>query len=189
MTKQKIAEQPKPRAQIVAPQSDIYRIRVNRGPLPTFAELETEYGKGHVSVLFDGRKWTKSAKRTKHDVTTEEVDVLVKDFGPEIASGEIKLDEKGYLASKDLIAWGLRNNWVPADEKEAYEVGRDPQTRDLPLKGGLGGLVALGSSARYGRHRYVMVLLVHDRGRFLHGDWVDNGWCADDRFPFVRKSA
>lgn len=170
-------------------QSDIYRIRVNRGPLPTFTEIETEYGKGNVSNLYDGREWTKHPKRVEHDVTAEKVDVLVKDFAEEIASGEIKLDKEGCLKGEDLIAWGLRNDWVPADEKEAYEVGRDPKTCDLQLKN---WLVALGSSVRSGDGHYVVVLSADVRVRVLDTYRFDRRWNVGCRFlfvRFVRKSA
>lgn len=179
-----LAEQPKPKPRDT---SVIHRIRVARGPLPPFAALETEYGKGNVSSLYDGRPWTKSKERLEHDVTDEEVEVLFKDFAPEIASGEIKLDADGYLESKDLIAWGISKGWIPADEKEAYGVSRDPKTCDLQLKN---WLVALGSSALHdGGLRFVAVLRADDRGRILGGDWFGYGWGASYLVLFVRKSA
>jgi hypothetical protein len=163
----------------------IYRLRVNRGPLPSFAELESEYGHGNVSELFDGCPWTKHEKRLENDVTDEEVEVLVKDFATEIASGEIKLDAHDCLSSEDLIAWGLKNGWVPVDEKEICAVGCDPKTRDLQRKN---WLVGLGSSAQhaYGS-RCVAMLSANDRDRFLSGGWFDGRWLASRRFLFVRK--
>ncbi|MEK9177433.1 MAG: hypothetical protein AAB923_04010 [Patescibacteria group bacterium] len=165
---------------------DHYRIRVNRGPLPSFAELESEYGKGNVSSLFDGRPWTKHAKRLEHDVTAEEVVILVKDFALEIESGEITLDKDGYLLTEDLIAWGLKHGYTPCDEKETYAVGRDEKTRDLQRKN---WSVALGSSAAGGGGRCVAVLDARGRDRVLYGGWDGDGWGRSDRFLFARKSA
>lgn len=166
---------------------DHYRLRVNRGPLPSFAELEIEFGKGNVSSLFDGRPWTKSKERFENDVIVEEVVILAKDFAEEIESGEIAVYGEGnnrYILSDDIVTWGIKHEYTPCEEKETYAFSHDPQTRDLQHKR---WHVALGSSALGGDRRCVARLSANDRDRIFNGTWYGDRWHVSLRFLFARK--
>lgn len=160
--------------------SDRHRVRVNRGPFPSMATLQEQFSKNGVSELFSGKyEWTKHSSRMgANDVTAEEVVMVVKQFTDE----EIK--KMGGLESENIIAWGLKNDLVPADEKEIYAFGINPETCDLQRKF---WLVGLGSSAMHGDGRVVAVLRSVSDGRILGHIWFDFRWRADDRFLFVCK--
>jgi hypothetical protein len=111
-----------------------------------------QFGKGNVSWPYKGYQWTKTDLRIKRDVRTSDVEFLVKDFAPEIASGDMKLDQEGHITWEGLDLWVESHDWVPADEKELYAFARDPQTRGLRFDD---WLIAFGS--------YVSIELKPDR--------------------------
>ncbi|MFA5129698.1 MAG: hypothetical protein WC477_02115 [Patescibacteria group bacterium] len=156
-----------------------YRIRVNRGQLPAKKQLEIDFP-GGVSKLFNGSyEWKRHSSRVgMNDVTAEEVVMIVKQFTPE------EIEEMGGLESGNIIAWGLKNGLVPADEKETYAFGSNQETCNLQFEF---WLVALGSFTMSGGHRGVAVLGSGFGGRILGRHWFGYRWAVDFRFLFVRK--
>lgn len=159
---------------------DHYRVRVNRGQLPPMATLEEQFSKDGVSSLFNGtHEWEKHPCRLgENDVTADEVVMVVKQFT------EKDITEMGGLENENIIAWGQKNGLVPADEKETYAFGINPETRDFQRKG---WIVGIGSSTVDGDGRYVAMLGGDSGRRVLDNDWFDDRWYSDRRFLFVRK--
>ncbi len=167
----KLEQQPKPIE---------YRVHVNRGPFPPMPTLEKLFSNCGVSDLFYRKvEWEKHSSRMgENDVTAEEVVMVVKQFSSE----EIK--EMGGLKSENIIAWGLKNDLVAADEKETCAFGINPETCDLQRKF---WWVGLGSSAVAAVGRCVAVLRSLSDRRILGDRWFGCNWFSDDRFLFVRK--
>jgi|GEM_PF-2264136 len=157
-----------------------YRVRVNRGPLPPMATLEEMYSKNGVSALYNGSyTWAKDRSRTgENDVTADEVVMVAKQFTVE------EIREMGGLTSENIIAWGIRNNLVAADEKETHAFGINPETCDLQRSR---WLVGLGSSTVCDDGHGVAVLGSGSDRRFLGDDWFGDEWSSGDRDLFVRK--
>jgi len=162
--------------------ADHYRVHVNRGSLPSKATLKKQFSNDGVSDLFNGKhEWKKHSSRMgASDVTAEEVVMVVKQFTPE------EIEEMGGPESENIIAWGLKNGLVSADEKETYAFGINSETCDLQRKF---WLVGLGSFAVRGGRRCVALLRSGSGGRFLGHGWFGSGWHASYRFLFVRKAS
>ena len=150
-----------------------YLVHVTYAPLPSFAELETEFGKGNVSDIFDGRPFKKHDSCVGMDETPGNRIFWVAEVPADIRND-----------SEKIIAWGDKqrnkkapNGYRPATEKELYEFQK---VRFIAW------LVSLGSSALSGGDRCVALLLSDSDGR-IFGGWLDGGWDSDLRFLFVRK--
>lgn len=162
--------------------ADHYRVRVNRGPLPPMSVLEKQFS-GDVSHYFDeGCLWQKHRSRLGgNDVKAEEVIMVVKRFTKE------EIREIGGLTCDNVIEWGLTYGLLPANEKEAYAFGTNPQTRRL-LRGF--SLVACGSlQMDQSGYHFVTLLENRHRGVSLSVGCFHGEWSTDMRFLFVRKSA
>ncbi len=159
---------------------DHYRIHVNRGRFPSMEVLQEQFSKGGVSDLYNGKyEWKKHSCRSgKKDVTAKNVIMVVKQFTAE----EIK--EMGGLESENIIAWGLKNGLVPADVKETYAFGVNPETHDLQCQF---WMVGLGSFTMRGGERCASLMGVSGGVRVLGRCWYDDSWHSDLRFLFVRK--
>jgi hypothetical protein len=137
--------------------------------MPSFAELEKEFGKGNVSNIFDGRTW-EFHPSSQNFTPTETQEMVLKHFDREITSGEAiaEMNKEGYL---------------PATHFEAYEFAK----ANLELQRQF-WIVALGSSTMGGDHRCVAVLRGGSDGRILGNGWFDREWSSGDRFLFVKNS-
>jgi hypothetical protein len=157
-----------------------YRVHVSRGPFPPMATLEEMYSKNGVCTIYNGSyTWTKDRSRTGvNDVTADEVVMVAKQF-----TGE-EIREMGGSTSQNIIAWGIRNNLVAANEKETHAFGINPETCDLQRSR---WLIGLGSSAMYDGDRYVAVLDSESGRRVLGLFCFGSEWDSDDWFLFVRK--
>jgi hypothetical protein len=137
------------------------------------------YSKYCVSHLFDGtHEWKKDfSRRGVHDVTTDEVVMVVKHFDWE----EIRYIY-GYLMCHKIIGWGVEHGLVPADEKETHAFGINPETRDLQRQFSLMGL---GSYTEDNGHKYSAVLRGDSYRRELSDFQFDAELNLNTRFLFV----
>lgn len=157
-------------------------IRVNRGPFPAMSTLEKQFSQDGVSWLFNARvDWKRHSSRFGvSDVVADDVVMVVKEFS------EKEVREIGGLTSENIIAWGLKNDLVPADEKETYAFGINSETAELQRQF---WLVGLGAFALNDGHQYVAVLRSESGRRYLSGYRFGGGWVRGSRFLFVRKAS
>jgi len=146
-----------------------YLVPVTYAPLPSFVELEQEFGEGNVSCIFDGRPFTKHFSCSDIPETPSSKVFLVKHFDREINSNEAinEMDKLGYR---------------PATHIEAYEFQKAHSDLRLQFR-----IVVLGSFAMVGGSQFVAVLRSDPGRRSFDFIWFDIRWHADNRFLFVRK--
>jgi len=146
-----------------------YFVPVTYAPLPSYAELEKEFGKGNVSYIFDGRPFTKHASCSNILETPGNKIFFVKHFGREINSDTA-------IAEMDRL------DYRPATHIEACEFQKAHPYLQQQFC-----IVALGSFAVVGCNQCVAVLDSNSVRRFFVNVWFDCVWDADRRFLFVRK--
>ena len=147
-----------------------YLVPVTYAPLPSFAELEQEFGKGNVSNIFDGRPFTKHTSCSDISETPGNLIFLVKHFGREINSD-------------DAIAEMNRLSYRPATHIEVYEFQKAHPDLQRQFS-----IVALGSFAMDVSNLCVAVLRSNSDRRIFGHCWFDYGWVdVACRFLFVRK--
>jgi hypothetical protein len=85
---------------------DHYVVHVTYAPLPSIKELENDFGTGNVSVMYDGRPWTKHASCAGIDETPGERVMFLKCFNRVIGSEEAiaEMAEIGYRPATHLEA-------------------------------------------------------------------------------------
>ncbi len=160
----------------IIPRVGEYLINVTYA-FPAMSELEQQFDA--VSSLFAGSyEWEQHKSRKDFDKAPGDKIFFVKHF----TSEEIK--EMGGPKSEHIIAWGLKNGYVVADEKELYAFGINPETRDLQRSF---WIVALGSSTMAYCFRSVAMLFSDAGGRILGIDWFNHDRHSDYRFLFVRN--
>jgi hypothetical protein len=150
-----------------------YRVRVERGSLPSLGMLEKIFSVGGVSTLFDeGCKWKPhhTCRLTRKSESGETI-FYVHDFSRDIVYNEV-------------IRWAVANGYLPANEWEMLSLGADPQTRDLAKQG---PLLGLGSYTMSSGIRCVPALYMVSHKRFFHA-WMNRGWPRSSRFVFVRTA-
>lgn len=137
--------------------------------MPSFADLEKEFGKRNVSDIFDGRPFDLHPSCSDIDETPGERVFFVKHFGREIESEGV-INEMKY------------EGYRPATHAEAivFAKAHPDLQREYPI-------VALGSFALYVGDRCVAVLRRSVTGRLLGGGRFDGGWSVGCRFLLVRK--
>ena len=146
-----------------------YFVPVTYAPLPSYAELEKEFGKGNVSYIFDGRPFTKHASCSNILETPGNKIFFVKHFGREINSDTA-------IAEMDRLSYR------PATHIEAYAFQKVHPYLQREF-----WIVVLGSFALDDNIQYVVVLGINSGSRFFGRGWFGNGWNAGNRFLFVRK--
>jgi len=146
-----------------------YLVPVSYAPLPSFSELEHEFGKGNVSDIFDGRLFQKHASCCNIDETSGDKIFLVKYFGRETESENniAEMDKRGYRPATHI-------------EAHAFQKVKPKLQRQFRI-------VALGSFAMGGGRQCVAVLDGGSDGRIFGGCWFGSRWGAGRRFLFVRK--
>lgn len=146
-----------------------YLVPVSYAPLPSFADLEKEFGNICVSNLFDGREWKDHSSCVGIDKTPCDAVFLVKHFDRETGSEDniTEMDKLGYR---------------PATHIEAYEFQRKHPELQRQFR-----IVALGSFAMDDVRRCVAVLSGNSDRRIFGNDWVGSRWSAGFRFLFVRR--
>ena len=146
-----------------------YLVPIDYAPLPSKADLEKDYGKDNVSVIFDGREFTYHASCVGVDQTPGERIMLVKHFGrnTESEANIAEMDKLGYRPATHIEACAFAKS-NPELQRKFW-------------------IVALGSFALDGGRRCVAVLRSASGGRIFVSGWFDSGWSADYRFLFVRK--
>ena len=168
---QSISANPKPETKVEGNElgKDEYLVPVAYSALPSFAELEQEFGKGNVSDLFDGHHFEKHASCVNEDETPGDKIFLVKHFNQEIKSEAAiaEMDKRGYR---------------PATHIEAYAFQRKNPELQCEF-----WIIALGSFAVRDVRRFVAVLRGGSDGRFFGCRWFGSVWSSDYRFLFVRK--
>ncbi len=150
-----------------------YRVHMTYAPMPSFAELEKEFGENNVSVVFDGRPFSLHASCVGMDRTPGERIVYVHDA------------ERDWW-SEEMIAWGLAqrsaiapNGYRPMTHEEEYEFAKaHPELVDF---------VGLGSSAMRADCWCVADVWWHDGQRLLGSDWFGRRWSRSGRVLFVCK--
>lgn len=148
---------------------DHYLVPVTYAALPSFADLEREYGKDNVSDLFDGRPFQKHASCEGMDETPGDRVFLVKHFGRNTTS-------EANIAEMDKL--GYR----PATHLEAYAFAKAQPELQRQF-----WIVALGSFV-LGEDGRCVALMNGDSGRRLSSSyWSPRRWGSDFRFLFVRK--
>lgn len=136
--------------------------------MPSFAELEKEFGEGNVSSIFDDRlfKYHPSCKDIEHRETEE---MILKQFDRNISS-------------EDAIAEMEKEGYRPATHLELYAFAKaNPELQRQFW------IIALGSSALRGDYPFVAMLCGDFSRRILDDCWFDRGWVAGERFLFVKK--
>lgn len=157
---------------------DSYRFHVTYAPLPGIATLETRFsGEDSVSLLYDGREWTRHSTCVTIDQTPGEREFLLAEI-PEQFLG-MRIDD----VRDDLAAhFGLKG-FRFAIETEAVEFA-DAQPELLRKN----WILALGSSALSGGgSQCVAVLFERDRDRILGDGWVGDELDGGDRVLLVRN--
>jgi len=146
-----------------------YLVPVSYTPLPSFSELEHEFGQGNVSNIFDGRPFKNHASCVGVDETSGDKIFLVKHFGREAESEDniVEMDKLGYRPATHIEACAFQKK-NPDLQRHFY-------------------IVALGSFAMDGDVQFVAVLRSYSGGRVFGDNWFGSRWSADDRFLFVRK--
>ena len=155
-----------------------YLVNVTYAALPSMTEIERLFTKNGVSVpLIGSYKWEQDRSREHFDSVPGHRVILLKYFTPE------EIEEMGGLEDENIIAWGLKNGYVPADRQEAYAFGINPDTRDLQLQF---RIIALGSYTLLDDDRFVAVLGSYSGGRIFDTRRSGSEWDSDDHFLFVR---
>ncbi|MEI7512637.1 MAG: hypothetical protein WCK01_04235 [Candidatus Uhrbacteria bacterium] len=167
-----------PSSETREPIGSSHRLHVSYAKLLGVKALEPEFsGKNSVSVLYDGREWTRHTSCAKIDQTPGERDFLVAEIPAEFLGKRI-----------DTIEDALAECFHPpgfrfAIETEAVEFAHDHQ--QLYRKN---WIYALGSSALFdGGRRGVAMLYADGRDCFLGGGWVGDGLHDSGRLLLVRK--
>ncbi|MFA5936248.1 MAG: hypothetical protein WC787_05365 [Patescibacteria group bacterium] len=146
-----------------------YLVPVDYTALPSFTELEKEFGKGNVSNLFDGRSFQKHASCANLEESHSDKIFLVKHF-----NREVELE--------DAIAEMDKLGYRPATHIEGYAFQKaNPELQRQFW------IVAPGSFAPLGGGPCVAVLHGLGSMRVAGCSWFDNKWRSDFRFLFVRK--
>ena len=137
--------------------------------IPSYADLEKEFGVGNVSRIFDGRPFQKHASCVNMDETPGDKVFFLKDFGRETES-------EANIAEMDML--GYR----PATRLEmfAFQKANPELQRQF-------WIVALGSSAMGVDGHTVAMLGDGSGGRIFASGWFSSRWYVDRRFLFVRK--
>ena len=148
---------------------DEYLVHVTYAPLPSFSELEQEFGEGNVSNIFDGRPFQKHSSCENIDETPGDKVFLLKHFGRETQSEDniAEMDKLGYRPATHIEAYAFQKKH-PELQRKFW-------------------IVALGSFAMGDGGRYVAVLRGGSGRRIFVSCWFGSGWGSGRRFLFVRK--
>lgn len=146
-----------------------YLVPVAYSALPSFAQLEKEFGEGNVSNLFDGRPFEKHASCAGIPEAPGNKVFLVKHFNREIKSEAAiaEMDKLGYRPATHLEAYAFQ------------QVNPELQRQFW--------IIALGSFALHDGDRCVTMLNGGSHERIFGSRWFDNVWYSGIRFLFVRK--
>ncbi|MBI2475473.1 hypothetical protein HYV69_03560 [Candidatus Uhrbacteria bacterium] len=146
-----------------------YFVHVSYAPLPSFSELENEFGKGNVSRIFDDIEFRKHPSYLNIAEVSGGKVFLVQHFNKKVESEEAiaEMDNLGYR---------------PATHIEAYAFQKEHP--DLQRKF---SILALGSFATSGGAQCVAELCGDSNRRIFNNNWFGYGWRADRRFLFIRK--
>ncbi|HEU0050934.1 MAG TPA: hypothetical protein VFQ60_02660 [Patescibacteria group bacterium] len=150
-----------------------YRVHVSYAPLPSIRELEKDWGKGNVAVVFK-YPFTLHSSCADMDRSPGEKVFYVHDAG-------------GNWENEEQIAWGLKqrsvfapNGYRPATEQETCEFAKaHPELADFA---GLGSFLMCDDGFDAVAH----VWRVGGR-RILGRHWFRDGWSRETRVLFVRK--
>ncbi len=160
-----------PAPSLVLP-ADHYRVMLFRNPLPSFEELKTEFGKGNVSDIFDGRPFELHSSCADMDLTPGD-----RIFYLHSAGRAWRREER--------ITWGIKqrnavapHGYRPATPEEAYEFYKTHTE--------LVGYVALGSSAMIGDSECCATFWGND-GRRILGCWINYMFSPNVRILFVSR--
>ena len=171
---------------------DEYLIYVAYGPL-TSVELTQEFSRGKVSYMFDGRPFQMHGScMGVNQAPCHRVFWVAK-------PPSIVLRDNRKIVSEKIIAWGDKqrpvfapNGYRPANHLELFAFAK-ARIKITSLT------VALGSFVSDGENLCVIVLGTESmclRGsntdsdeRFFGCSLLENLWCSDHRFLFVRKDA
>ena len=118
---------------------------VTRRQIPRdLVTLESEFSRRGVSeLLYGDDQWQHHESRKGFSTTDDTLIMLVKGFTHEEGR------ELGKFTIKNVVAWGLRNDYFAADEQEIYAFAKDHPKGYLTAHSKLhlqSGIIALGSS-------------------------------------------
>lgn len=129
--------------------------------LPSYKQLQEEFGEDNVSIIFDGRPW----QFHESCINAQPDKFYVKKFNSS-------------FTCEEAIEWGSMNGYRPATHVELYEWHKqNKKSNDW--------VIALGSSTMDGGYRFVALLYGYSGRRFFGGRSFDSGWYAHDRCLFV----
>ena len=157
---------------------DEYLVTITGDPVPSFAELQKEFGEDQVSLIFDGRPFQ------NHDSCVHLEETPCVNFFW-VAKPPLNIASN----SEKIIAWGNKqrrvalNGYHVATKEEAYAFQKahpEPQCHSW--------IVALGSSAMVGTKQHVVVLGSDSVGRFLADEEFGYEWPIGVKFLFVRNA-
>lgn len=99
-------------------------VSVNRSESFSREALEQEFLRARS--VYD-EPWRHTEIRNTNNVTASEVAFVIKEFTSEVATGELRVDRCRNLSMEDVIEWGLRHGFVPADVHEFFAACRNPE--------------------------------------------------------------
>ncbi|MFA6503627.1 MAG: hypothetical protein WCT54_01580 [Patescibacteria group bacterium] len=130
-----------------------FRVPVTYAPMPSRADLEREFGKKNVSIIFDSREWTLHPTCVGMSRTPGDRNFYVHEVGHSRVREEVIA--QGLAERTDITPYGLRS----AIHEETYEFSKaHPELMDY---------VGLGSSALHDDGECVAIVSFNGRQRTL----------------------